>query len=213
MQSAPITISAPVTGPVPALTTLAAVDPGLHARIEELEARLELADLKSENQRLMKELMVVSAGQIGSDDPPFLVQVKEICDRWEATISTSRGDTPKPELPWRHVLWEEEPEMNMEEMRKEVERLKTQNEWMREDLEEGLFNSMSKMDGMKEDGLQDGKVLDDTPEAEDVVGEELSKRQKKQMKKRRQKERKKEEKKWTGGDGGKKNKGPGRMIC
>lgn len=33
---------------------------------------------------------------------------------------------------------------------------------MREDLVEGLFNSMSKMDGMKEDALQDGKVLDDT---------------------------------------------------
>lgn len=52
-----------------------------------------------------------------------------------------------------------------------------------------------------------------TPEAEDMDGDELPKRQMKQMKKRRQKERKKEEKKWTCGDGGKKNKGPGRMIC
>lgn len=56
---------------------------------------------------------------------------------------------------------------------------------MKEDLEEGLFNNMSKMDGMKEDGLQDGKALDDTPEPDDMVDQELSERKKKQMKKGR----------------------------
>ena len=58
MRSAPVTIPACITAPVPAPTTLA-VDAGLHARIEELKARLELTELKRENQRLMKELMVV----------------------------------------------------------------------------------------------------------------------------------------------------------
>lgn len=76
-----------------------------------------------ENQRLMV-VRYESAGQIGIDDPPFLVQVKEICDGLEASMSTWRGDGLNPELPWRQVLWEEEPEMNMEEMRKEVERLR-----------------------------------------------------------------------------------------
>ena len=91
------------------------------------------------------------------------------------------------------MSWKEKPEMNMEEMPKEGERLKTENEWMRgmkEDLKEGLFNNMSKMDGMKEDGLQDGKVLDDTREPDDMIDEELAKRQKKQMKKSRQKAKK-----------------------
>lgn len=95
----------------------AAVFTPLQGQINLLEPQLDLATPKPENERLMKELMVVRYKTPGSShpqNPPFLENLREINRNREEPMYSLRGDALEPDLPWMRA---EEPEMDLKQIR------------------------------------------------------------------------------------------------